>query len=265
LFSLPNLPLTANPAEPTLPLVAPPIGTRRFAPSMTRGPIEFVDTFSGTRRHYWQITTDDPDIYRNIEERVEVIIENGQTQRIEQGFYRIRSTLRATAITSLFDPEGHSFGTQYVYEADLTLSSEGQPESAAGIVFRYRNEDRYYVFAVNGMGQVSLWIRANGEWQELRGLEQHWTRAESARPAGETNRLRLVDDRRTLQGYVNDVLVIEVTAEPEWESGAIGIYLATTQSRVPNPFAEVIVTRFSAQELRRSRPTATPTAADLKS
>ncbi len=265
LFSLPNLPLVVSPAEPTLPLAPPPIGTRRFAPSMTRGPVEFVETFSGTRRYYWQITTDDPDIYRNIEQRVETIIQDGEMQRFEQGFYRIRSTLRAAAITSLFDPEGHSFGTQYVYEADLTLSPESQPESAAGIVFRYRNEDRYYVFAVNGMGQVSLWVRADGEWTELRGLDQEWTRAEAARPAGELNRVRLVDNRRTLQGYVNDVLVIEVSAEPKWESGAIGVYLATTQSRAPNPFAEVIVTRFSAQELRRAHPTETPTAAALKS
>ncbi|MDW8298166.1 MAG: protein kinase [Anaerolineae bacterium] len=263
LFSLPGL--IATPAEPTLPLVAPPIGTRRFAPSMTRGPIEFVETFSGERSYYWQITTDDPDIYRNIERRVEVTTNNGQTTQVEVGFYRIRNTLRATALTSLFDPEGHSFGTQYVYEADLILSPQGQPESAAGIVFRYRNEDRYYVFAVNGMGQVSLWVRADGEWTELRGLDEQWTRVEAAKPAGELNRLRLVDNRRVLQGYVNDVLVIEVTVEPKWESGAIGIYLATTQSRVPNPFAEVIVRRFSAQELRRPKPTETPTVAALKS
>lgn len=264
-FNLQTSQLIANPAEPTLRLAPPPIGTRRFAPSMTRGPIEFVDTFSGERRHYWQITTNEPDIYRNIERRTETIIQGGQITQTESGFYRIRNTLRATALTSLFDPEGHSFGTQYIYEADLTLSPEGQRESAAGIVFRYRNEDQYYVFAINGFGQVSMWMRADGEWTELRGLEQQWTTVEAAKPVGELNRLRLVDNRRVLQGYVNDVLVIEVTAEPRWESGAIGIYLATTQSRVPNPLAEVIVTRFSAQELRRPRASETPTATTLKS
>jgi len=264
-LSAPNTPLIANPAEPTLPLAAPPIGTRRFAPSMTRGPIEFVETFSRERAYYWQITTDDPDIYRNIERQIETVIEDGQRKQTEVSFYLIRNTLRATALTSLFDPEGHSFGTQYIYEADLILSPEGQRESATGIVFRYRNEDQYYVFAINGNGQVSLWIRADGAWTELRGLEQEWTTAEAAKPAGELNRLRLVDNRRSLQGYVNDVLVIDVNVEPRWESGAIGIYLATTQSRVPNPFAEVRVKRFSAHELRRVRPSETPTAAALKS
>lgn len=260
-----NTPPIANPAEPTLPLAAPPIGTRRFAPSMTRGPIEFVETFSRERAYYWQITTDDPDIYRNIERRSEVVVENGERKQIEVGFYRIRNTLRATALTSLFDPEGHSFGTQYVYEADLILSPESQPESAAGIVFRYRNEDQYYVFAINGNQQISLWMRANGEWTELRGLDQQWTTTEAAKPIGELNRLRLIDNRRSIQGYVNDVLVIEVNVEPRWESGAIGIYLATTQSRVPSPFAEVQVMRFSAQELRRARPSETPTVAALRS
>jgi serine/threonine protein kinase len=265
-FLLPlNTPLIANPAEPTLPLAVPPIGTRRFAPSMTRGPIEFVETFNRERAYYWQITTDDPDIYRNIERQTEVVIEDGQRKQTEVSFYLIRNTLRATALTSLFDPEGYSFGTQYIYEADLILSPESQPESAAGIVFRYRNEDQYYVFAINGNGQVSLWIRADGAWTELRGLEQQWTTAEAVKPVGELNRLRLVDNRRSLQGYVNDVLVIDVTVEPRWESGAIGIYLATTQARVPNPFAEVRVKRFSAQELRRARPSETPTVAALRS
>ncbi|MCE7946048.1 MAG: serine/threonine protein kinase [Chloroflexi bacterium CFX4] len=258
------LPLVLPP-EPTFPLVVPPITTKPFAPSMTRGPIEFVETFEGERDYAWDITTNNPDIYRNVERRVETIIEGGQSTRTEKGIYRIRHTLRATALTSLFDPEGHSFSTQYIYEADLTLSTEGQRESAAGIVFRYRNDDQYYVFAVNGAGQVSLWVRADGEWTELRGMDEKWTTVEAAKPAGEMNRLRLVDNRRTLQGYINDVLVIEVVVEPKWESGAIGIYLATTQSRVPNPLAEVIVERFSAQELRRPTPTPTPTATAFNS
>lgn len=257
LVLLPSRLFPTLPPEPTFPLVVPPITTKQFAPSMTRGPIEFVDTFDGERNYAWDITTNNPDIYRNIERRVETFIENGQSTRIEKGIYRIRHTLRATALTSLFDPEGYSFSTQYVYEADLTLSAEGQRESAAGIVFRYRNDDQYYVFAFNGAGQVSLWVRANGEWTELRGMDEKWTTVEAAKPAGELNRLRLVDNRRTLQGYINDVLVIEVSTEPKWESGAVGIYLATTQSRVPNPLAEVVVERFSAKELRR--PTATPT------
>ncbi len=262
-FNLPAAPLAEEPSDPTLQLR--PIRTRNYAGSMASGgPLEFVDTFSGERLYRWEITTNDPDIYRNVEQHVESVLDE-QSSRIRRSFYRIRSTALATAFTSLFAPGVHSYATKHVYEADVILSPQSQLETATGIVFRYRSEDQYYVFAINGLGQVSLWARANGEWQELRGLDQAWTLHEAVKPIGELNRLRLVDNEVILQAYVNDVLVIEVRETPQWYSGSIGIYLATTQSPFVDPFAEVRVTRFSAQALRSPRPTEMPTLAAFKS
>lgn len=212
-------------------LAVPALPTRRFAPSMTKGPLEFQDTFEPDRGQLlWQITTDDSDVYRNI----------------ENGVYHLRHTLPATAVTSLFNPD-YEYSTDFMYEADLTLSPNNQRDAASGLVFRYRDDDRYYVFAVNGQGYVSLWLRYQGAWTELRKLDGvNWTPAEGAKPQGETNRLRLVDNGKRILGYVNDHLVIEVESEPILLSGATGIYLATTQSaNVPNPVAEVQVDNFS--------------------
>lgn len=225
-------------------LAVPALPTRRFAPSMTKGPLEFQDTFEPDRGQLlWQITTDDPDIYRNI----------------ENGVYRLRHTLPATAVTSLFNPD-YEYYTDFVYEADLTLSPNNQREAASGLVFRYRDDDRYYVFAVNGQGYVSLWLRYQGAWTELRKLDgANWTPAEGVKTQGETNHLRLVDNGKRILGYVNGNLVIEVESEPILLSGATGIYLATTQSaNVPNPVAEVQVDNFSVYAYKPTTATTAP-------
>jgi serine/threonine protein kinase len=242
-----NLVNRTPPAPPTLTLAVPALKTRAFAPSMTSGPRSFSDDFSDAERaaDYWPITLDDPDIYR----------------QIESGSYHIRHMLPAAAVTTIYFPTA-TYGTQFVYSADFTLSDKNPPDTGTGIVFRFRDDDHYYVFAVNGMGQVSLWSRINGEWLELRGLSSAWTDTTAAKPLGQTNHLRLVDDRRTLQGYVNDQLVIEVQTEPKLESGAIGIYLASSTSPAnKSPFADVQVDNFDVQELRKTTPTVAVTAA----
>ena len=232
-------------AEPTLTLAVAPITAKEFAPSMTAGPLLFTDDFGPDRGDLlWPITLEDPNIYRNIAD----------------GVYTIRHSLRARAVTTIFDEEAHSYSVGFSYQADFTLKTNSQTDSAAGIVFRYRNDDMYYVFAVNGQGQVSLW-RRQGDWLELRRGEQTWTPADGVRSIGEKNTLRVDDLGKLIRAYVNDMLVIEVESEEAaaWGSGAIGIYLATTQSRVDNPMAEVQIDNWVVKEVRR--PTRTPSPA----
>lgn len=235
---------TSNPAA-TLTLAVPTSNARPFAPSMTSGPREFTETFDAAdKAPYWPITLDDPDIYR----------------QIENGVYHIRHTLPAAAVTTIYFPT-MSFNSQTVYTADFTLTDKNAPDTASGIVFRFRDDDNYYVFAVNGMGQVSIWSRFNGEWQELRGLSKEWTDTTAAKPLGQANQLKLVDDLRTLRGYVNDQLVIEVESEPKLTRGAIGIYLASSASPLTkDPFAEVMVDNFSVEDLQENAPTVQATS-----
>jgi serine/threonine protein kinase len=237
--------LNRQTATPTL--AVPPIRTRAFAPSMTSGPREFKEAFDAPdRAMYWPMTLDDPDIYR----------------QVENGAYRIRHMLPAAAVTTIYFPT-MSFGAPsiYTYAADFTLTADNPPDTATGIVFRFRDDDNYYVFAVNGMGQISLWSRFNGEWHELRALSSEWTDTTAAKPLGEVNHLRVVDEVDTLRCYVNDALMIELSSEPKITRGAIGIYLASSTSPVANePFAEVVVDNYSVKVEREATVTEAVTA-----
>lgn len=228
-----------TPNDQFVTLAAPPITTKPFAPAMTAGPLIFKETFDSKGENpEWPIITDAPNYYSNIQD----------------GVYFIRNQLRATALTRIFY-ECHQYPAGYIYEADLTISERSQRDSGSGIVFRFLNDDNYYVFAINGQGQVSIWSRFNGEWTELRNVPGNWTPAASAKPAGQVNRLRLIDEGRRLIAFVNGVQVIDIGNEPKLSSGAIGIYLATTQSgRVSDPRAEVSVDNFKVEELVKPTP-----------
>jgi tRNA A-37 threonylcarbamoyl transferase component Bud32 len=228
--------------EARVTLAIAPINTRAFSPSMTSGPLEFLDDFGLDRdpRLLWETVTDDPNIYSNIED----------------GVYRAWHTFPAAAVTRIFDPS-HDYGPQYQYQADFTIDTSSQNDAATGIVFRYRNQDQYYVFAINGQGAVSLWRRYAGEWIEMRQLENNtrWTPVEAARAAGQTNTLKVIDDGKNIQAFVNGELVIEVldTFKPELRSGNIGIYLASTESAaITNPRIEVRIDNFRAFQFKKS-------------
>jgi len=220
---------TSTPA-PTLGVQRMP--TRKGVEAMTKSPLEFTDTFGKDRNASldWQITTDDPDILRTI----------------ENGAYHIRNTLNNTAITALFD-EDRQYPFGYVYEADITLDAASPMEAASGIVFRYQNVDAFYVFGVNAQGQVSLWARSADGWKELRGITGNWTPAEGVNPAGKLNRLKVVDDGKELIAFVNDAQVIKLSTEPLINGGAIGIYVANPSA--PNSVTDVRITRFKVTRL----------------
>ncbi len=240
-----------SPGAPTAALgnpstsAAQPTRTRAFASSMANGPLIFKETFGPDRNDlFWPTTTDDPQIYRNIENNA----------------YHIRLTMPTTALPSIFEDGERQYGPQYEYEADLTLSEKSQPDSGAGIIFRYRDDDNYYVYGINGLGQISIWSRAKGVWTELRHLPEQWTPADGAQPAGQSNHLKLVDHGKNVRGYVNGQLAFDVTEEePSSLVGGIGIYVATTSStRVTDPLAEVTVSSFTTAY--SVLPTKTPAA-----
>jgi serine/threonine protein kinase len=222
---------TAAPGNPSTSIVQP-TRTRAFASSMANGPLIFKETFGPDRNDlFWPTTTDDPQIYRNIEDNA----------------YHIWLKMPTTALPSIFDDGERQYGPQYEYDADLTISEKSQPDSGAGLIFRYRDDDNYYVYGINGLGQISIWSRAKGVWTELRNLPEQWTPAEGAKPAGQTNHLKLVDHGKNVRGYVNGQLAFDVIEdEPAALVGGIGIYVATTSStRVTDPLAEVTVSSFT--------------------
>jgi hypothetical protein len=140
------------------------------------------------------------------------------------GLYRLHNARPRTAETSIFQSDETYNGVSL--EMVARLESSSQPDSAYGIVFRYHGENNFNVFAVDGTGRFSIWVRLNGEWIELRGQTENWTPDPAIQPIGKSNILSVTLLNDTLIGYVNNRQVVHVT-DDSLENGRIGIYFAT--------------------------------------
>lgn len=221
-----------------LPTLSRPIGN-----SMTDSSVPFTDDFSTAQHSAWMIASDDARIVRKFEDNV----------------LRIRNMLPATALTTIVNPRSIEYSRPIVIEAVMTLSKQSQGPSATGIIFRYKSDDEYYVFAFDGLGRVSIWLRKAGVWTELRNLQtgEQWTADPAVKPPGEPNRLRVIINGPTLTAFMNGTQVLTVDAAPQILSGGVGVYLATTTN--PNetaPLAQVDIASYAVQLYSAS---ATPT------
>jgi len=136
------------------------VADESVADSMT-GDLFFETNFDVTDdyREYWDLD-DSQFLERDIVDNQYVILNNRAD----------------TATTSLFDPA-------YTYQnatitMDAHLSDAASSASGYGIVFRYINPDNYNVFAVDGRGRFSIWVRESGVWYELRDADTTWTEHE---------------------------------------------------------------------------------------
>ncbi|MBN1964549.1 MAG: protein kinase, partial [Anaerolineae bacterium] len=177
------------------PAAAPPQPTATEpASSMAGGPVPF-DTGFGPDDEYnvgWPLS------------------EGVVTRAIVDGFYRFSSRAPGQAHTAIFEPDFYQYSTAII-ETTATLTEASQPDSGFGLVFRYQDEDNYYVFAINGRQQVSIWVREAGVWRELRGGADDWTVNEVVNPPGEPNLLSVFVHGDTITGSVNGSRVVSVT------------------------------------------------------
>lgn len=208
----------ASPATPTVPAVS----------AMTGGAVPFSTDFNDDDEYSvgWPI-------------REEGVF----TSRIQDGRYILRSQAAGQAHTAIFSPEYYQYSS-LIIETRATLSTDSQPDSGFGIVFRYVDEDRYYVFAINGRQEVSIWLRQNGEWHELRDGADEWTIDEAVAPPGEPNLLSVIADGDHITGFVNGTRVVDVT-DDSIEEGAVGLYIATTVRPVAEVLTEVTFDNFT--------------------
>lgn len=148
------------------------------------------------------------------------------TRAISDDSYRFEVDMRRTAATALLD-------TTYTYDnasilMEVTITDESADgTSAAGIVFRYQDGQNYNVFAVDGMGQYSIWKLEAGTWTELRGADEVWTADDAINPLGEANTLSLNIYNDRITGRVNGE-VVTLIEESTFGRGGVGIYSAST-------------------------------------
>jgi serine/threonine protein kinase len=163
------------------------------------------------------------------------------SREIVDGQYNITNHRANTATTSLFDQI-------YTYD-DVTLTLDAHLVDASslasgyGIVFRYVDPENYNVFAVDGRGRFSIWVREAGQWLELRDADSQWTEHPAINADSESNTLTIEIFDNTLRGFVNDVEVTHVQ-DDTIATGGIGIYLATT----PQGEASIEVDSFTVSE-----------------
>ncbi len=186
------VPSMVAPAEPEIPSMAP-------MPPWT-------DAFDDNT-HEWDLST-------------------GPVSRsMVDGAYQIELRVGGQAVSSTAHGGGHFGDLQFSSDASL---AEGQPESGYGLVFRRVDERNYYVFAVNGLGQWSVWALEAGAWRELRGLAQPWTDHEAIRRDG-TNRLAVKALGNMITVTANDV-ELGTVADETFVEGYLGYYAASSRS-----------------------------------
>jgi serine/threonine protein kinase len=172
-------------------------------------PLEFTSTFDA----------DDPN-----SELWETGGTNGVIREITpEGFYRFVNPSAGTALTTVLEDHIYDYVT---ITMGVQLDSSSPENSGYGIVFRYQDEANYNVFAVDGAGRFSIWVRRAGIWDELLTADDRWTENPAVEPIGNLNRLTIRVQGSVLTGEVNGTVVTTVIDET-LQTGKIGIYLAT--------------------------------------
>jgi pilus assembly protein CpaE len=154
----------------------------------------------------------------------------------ELGGYRITNELPAPYLALLNMPGEYG---AVIVEATLT-QLEANEDTAAGLVFRYRDPSNYYVFAINGAGAASLWAVEGGV---PRNLSEGWVESDAISIGVRANLLTIAASGPRMTGVVNGAIIIDVTDEAEATTGSVGIYTSASQTQV----IDVIVDDFKLQ------------------
>jgi serine/threonine protein kinase len=157
---------------------------------------------------------------------------------LENGFYRLINPQTGTAKTTLVISD-LPYGMVTISMVARLLPGSS-PTAAYGIVFRYQDEDNYNVFAVDGEGRYSIWVRRGGEWIELRNRTERWSSNDNINPLGEPNRLRININEAGFTLFINnqpidpdnDPTTPNIIEDTTFSIGALGIYLAAPEDAI---------------------------------
>jgi len=128
----------------------------------------------------------------------------------------------------------------YRLEADLRLAA--QPEYVwgyGGLIFRYQNDDNFYLFVVDNEGKYQIQLKQDGAWRTVRGWSQPKTLAEGSR-----RRVSVVDDGAVLR-FVLDDIVVDSVHSPQLPGGDVGLAVgARSKSEAKGLFDWVALYEF---------------------
>lgn len=112
--------------------------------------------------------------------------------------------------------------SDFLYEIDAALTS-GPSDANYSLLFRYRNEDNHYYFAVRQTGVYGLWKKVDGEWIEL----VPWTSSNAIKTGrGVTNRLAVLAEGPRITLLINEERLTEVV-DSTFLRGRFGLAVGT--------------------------------------
>lgn len=114
---------------------------------------------------------------------------------------------------------------------DLTLSAKfkpvsGRKDQAAGLVWRYRDADNYYIARANALeGNVVLYKMENGKRTDLplKGAGRTYGQKADV-PSGAWSELKVVVKGNLFETYLNDKKLYEVEDATFPEAGKVGVW-----------------------------------------
>lgn len=221
-------------AIPFLQSVSPP------AASSPTASIPPIDSLTAQNQQGFSATfsVTDPDRLKfpvNPEER-------GITRQLddEAGTYRLTNTNYPSAATTIVNSEQPYGNITVTMVAKLEPGSA--PDAGYGIIFRYQDDDNYNVFAVDGLGRYSIWVRQSGQWRELerQGSTERWQENANVLPIGSFNRLRINITQEALTLFINNQPITAPITENTFPYGFAGIYIAAPTTGI----ADVTVDLF---------------------
>jgi hypothetical protein len=118
-----------------------------------------------------------------------------------------------------------------VTAADVDLSVRfkpvsGQVDQAAGLVWRYRDQDNYYIVRANALeNNVVLYKVESGKRTDLPVKGEGRTYGKKAQvPSGQWSTLRVVTNGRLFEVYFNGVKLYEVEDATFTQAGTVGVW-----------------------------------------
>jgi hypothetical protein len=120
----------------------------------------------------------------------------------------------------VWSPLDGSYGDMAI-EVDTALD-KGPSESAAGLIFRFQDEDNFYFFSVSGEGSYSLDLYKKNDRKTL----IDWTDSPAIKGQGKVNHLRVETEGDRIRLFVNDTLLDEIS-DDSFRKGQVALAVNT--------------------------------------
>ncbi len=135
------------------------------------------------------------------------------------------------------------FLDNYVYQATVTLEDSGsfEPDASAGLIFRVQDNEHFYFFEINNLGDFRLRARDGAEWRNL----IDWTMSPIIETAGSPNVLEVRTNDEALTLVINGEAVAsqyDVPSEQTYLVGDIGLAAQVNDSSLFVEFDNVLIT-----------------------